>query len=366
MKCGEYMSDILEYKCPCCGGAVQFDSSIQKMKCPYCDTEFEMEALKKLDEALNTNVEDKMEWDVSEKEFFDDSDGNLSVYICKSCGGEIISENTVVATSCPFCDNPVVLSKGVSGDLKPDYVIPFKLNKEDAKKGFLNHLKGKRLLPKVFKDENHIDEIKSIYVPFWLFDADAEANALYKATKVRSWRSGDYRYTETSFYSVERAGNMGFELVPVDGSKKMPDDLMESIEPYDFSQAVDFQTAYLSGYLADRYDVDSAESIKRANERIKNSSEKQLRNTVTGYSSVIPEKNNVSLSNQKTKYALYPVWILNTTYKGEKFVFAMNGQTGKFVGNLPIDMGAFWRWFAGLFAGFGAAALAVAKVIAMM
>ncbi len=360
------MSEILEYKCPCCGGAVEFDSSIQKMKCPYCDTEFEMEALKDFDTVLNEDKADEMEWDFSDKSTFSEEDNNMSIYVCKSCGGEIVTDSTIVSTSCPYCDNPVVLSKGISGDLKPDFVIPFKLNKEDAKKGFLNHLKGKRLLPKIFKDENHIDEIKSLYVPFWLFDADVKASAVYKATKVRSWSSGNYRYTETSHYAIVRDGDMGFELVPVDGSEKMPDDLMESIEPYDFSQAVDFQTAYLSGYIANRYDVDAEKSIPRANERIKNSSEKMLRDTVVGYSTVVPQKNNVSLSNQSNKYALYPVWILNTTYKGEKFVFAMNGQTGKFVGNLPVDWGAFWRWFIGLFAGFSAVSLLIAKLITIL
>ena len=98
----------------------------------------------------------------------------------------------------------------------------------------------------------------------------------------------------------------------------------------------------------------------------KDVAEKMLRDTVTGYTTVVPQKNNVSLSNQDSKYALYPVWILNTTYKGEKFIFAMNGQTGKFVGNLPIDWGAFWRWFLGLFAGFGAISLLIAKLIALL
>ncbi|MBE6647898.1 MAG: hypothetical protein E7614_00070 [Ruminococcaceae bacterium] len=360
------MSEVMEYKCPCCGGSIEFQSSIQKMKCPYCDTEFEMETLKSYDNVLNDSKEDEMTWQTSEKSTFAEDDNDLSVYVCNSCGGEIVTENVTVATNCPFCDNPVVMARGVSGDLKPDYVIPFKLSKADAKKGFLNHLKGKILLPKLFKDENHIDEIKSIYVPFWLFDADVHASAFYKGTRVRSWTSGNYRYTETSHYAITREGNMGFERVPVDGSKKMPDELMESIEPYDFSKAVDFHTAYLSGYLADRYDVDAEMSIPRANNRIKNSAEKMLRDTVFGYTTVVPQRNNVSLSNQENKYALLPVWLLNTTYKGQRYIFAMNGQTGKFVGNLPIDWGAFWRWFAGLFVGFSAIFILIAKIIAYM
>lgn len=128
----------------------------------------------------------------------------------------------------------------------------------------------------------------------------------------------------------------------------MADDLMESIEPFDFRDAVDFQTAYLAGFLADKYDVSAEESIDRANERIKRSTETAFRDTVMGYQSVVPENCNVALSGGTAKYALYPVWILNTTWKGKKFTFAMNGQTGKFIGDLPVDNGAFWRWFGGL------------------
>ena len=243
--------------------------------------------------------------------------------------------------------------------LKPDYVIPFKLDKKAAKEAYRKHLKGKILLPKTFQDENHIDEIKGVYVPFWLFDADVDAKMRYRAIRVRHWSDSNYDYTETQYYSVVREGTLGFDRVPVDGSTKMADDLMESIEPFDFSDAVDFQTAYLSGYLADRYDVDAEKSIERANERIKNSTEEVFEGTVRGYTSVIPESKNIKLSGGKAKYALYPVWLLNTTYENKKYTFAMNGQTGKFVGNLPVDKKKYWLFFTMFFAIFGALALAL-------
>ncbi|MBQ9374805.1 MAG: hypothetical protein IJU04_00505 [Ruminococcus sp.] len=351
------MSKLMEYKCPCCGGAIEFDSSIQKMKCPYCDSEFEMEALKAYDEELKKDTDDKMEWQNSPGvEWHIDETTGLRVYICKSCGGEIIGDENTAATSCPYCDNPVVLSGQFSGTLKPDYVIPFKLDKNAAKEAFKKHLEGKRLLPKVFKDENHIDEIKGIYVPFWLFDADVDAYIRYAATKVRNWSDSKYDYTETSYYSVIRGGNIGFERVPVDGSSQMPDDLMESVEPFDFKDAVDFQTAYLSGYLADKYDVTAEQSIERANSRVKFSTEEAFMATVSGYATVTPENSNINLQNGDAKYALYPVWILNTTWNNQKFLFAMNGQTGKFVGNLPLDKAAYKRWLLSLTAILSVAA----------
>lgn len=340
------MADMLEYKCPCCGGAINFDSKLQKMKCPYCDTEFDIETLKSYDEDLKKNVQDNMNWDNSnEQTFTDEETEGMSVYVCNSCGGEIVADENTGATSCPYCGNPVVLKGRFSGDLKPDYVIPFRLSKEDAIKALSNHV-NKKLVPKIFKDKNHIDQIRGMYVPFWLFDADTEAHIHYKGTKVRHWSDSRYDYTETKYYLVGRGGNVGFTNVPVDGSSQMPDDLMESIEPFNFDEAVDFQTAYLAGYLADKYDVTKENSINRANQRIKNTTEQLFRQTASEYSSLTTQNSSVQFQNGTSKYALYPVWILNTSWNGQNFLFAMNGQTGKMVGDLPVDWGAFWRYFA--------------------
>ncbi len=350
------MSNLQEYKCPCCDGVIEFDIESQKMKCPYCDTEFEVETLAAYDDELKNEPTDDMSWQTSAgAEWQEGETEGMRVYSCKSCGGEIVGDENTAATECPFCGNQVVMMGQFSGALKPDYVIPFKLDKKAAIEALKKHYQGKRLLPKVFKDQNHIEEIKGLYVPFWLFDADADANIRYKATRVRGWSDSEYVYTETSFYSVTRGGTIGFERVPVDGSTKLADDLMESIEPYDFSQAVDFQTAYLAGYLADKYDVDAEQSIERANTRIKQSTEDAFAATVDGYTTVTPVSSNMQLQNGSAKYALYPVWILNTTWNGQKYTFAMNGQTGKFVGDLPMDKSAYKRWLFGI----GAVASAV-------
>lgn len=358
------MAALQEYKCPNCGGAIAFDSDIQKMKCPYCDTEYEMETLKAFDETLKKELPDDIDWERPDDNHWTDEElEGMNVYGCKSCGGEIVVDATTAATACPFCDNPVVIMGRFTGTLRPDYIIPFKLDKEAAKQGFYNHLHGKRLLPKVFRDKKHIDEIKGIYVPFWLFDTEAEANIRYKASKVRYSTESDYDVTETSYYSVVRNGTAQFEKVPVDSSVKMDDELMESIEPFDFGDAVDFQTAYLAGYLADKYDVSEESGLERANERIKESVAKEFISTLRDYSDVETEHVSLQLKNGKASYALFPVWLLNTKWQGEQYTFAMNGQTGKFVGDLPMDQTAYKTYF-GLSTAVGAALiLALAKFL---
>ena len=338
---------MLQYKCPCCGGKVEFDSATQHMKCPYCDSEFDVESLKGYDEALREDApQEEMQWKTHEDNQWGEEEAqNMGVFVCQNCGGEVVADTTTAATQCPYCGSPVVLTGRLAGDLKPDLVIPFKLDKEAAKAALRKHVSGKKLLPRSFKTENHLNEVKGLYVPFWLFDADVDANIRYRGRKVRVWSDSDYNYTETLHFALIRQGGIGFDRVPVDGSSKMPDDLMESIEPFDGSQAVDFQTAYLSGYLADRYDVDAKSSIGRANERIRQSTEDGFRTTTANYANVRTEYSNIHLNNGEAKYALYPVWLLNSTWNGKQYTFAMNGQTGKFVGNLPMDKKQYWKWF---------------------
>ena len=358
------MAELQEFKCPCCGGAIGFDSTIQKMKCPYCDTEFDIETLISYDRELKNERPEDLTWETQAGGRWQEGETDgLRSYICNSCGGEIVTDANTAADACPYCDSPVVMTEQFAGLLKPDFVIPFQMDAKAAKAALTKHYKGKCLLPKVFKDQNHIEEIKGIYVPFWLFDAEAEADIRYRGTRVQTWSDSDYHYTRTSYYSIRRGGTLAFERVPVDGSSKMADDLMESIEPFDFSDAVDFQTAYLAGYFADKYDVDAEQSTDRANLRVRTSTEDTFSSTVRGYASVIPEYSSIRLQNGRAKYALYPVWLLNTSWKGQRYTFAMNGQTGKFAGDLPMDKGLFWKWFSGVAGGVSLAALAISYLV---
>ncbi len=341
------MAAQLQYKCPCCGGAIEFQAEGQNLKCPYCDTEFEVATLDAYNNELTKESHEEPMWDTDEgKQYEETEKAKMGLWVCQSCGGEIVADATTGATQCPWCGSPVVFSGHFDGKRKPDLVIPFKLNKKAAMEGLAKHLTGKKLLPKVFKDQNHIEEVKGVYVPVWLFDTQAEGEIRFKCSRSRTWRDSRYIYTETSYYAVTRGGQMTFADIPVDGSSKMADDLMESIEPFDTADGVDFKTAYLSGYLADTYDVDAEAAMPRANARVKESLEAAIGDAVRqDYETAIPENSSIHYSGSRVRYALYPVWILQTSWNGQNYLFAMNGQNGKFVGNLPMDKGAWWKWF---------------------
>ncbi|MBQ1396572.1 MAG: hypothetical protein IIY84_04610 [Eubacterium sp.] len=352
------MAALQEYKCPCCGGAIRWDSAAQKLKCPYCDTEFDVGTLQQFsleqekneeaaDEGITLDGEAGTEWSGTET-------AGLRAYVCESCGGEIIADENMASTSCPYCGNAVVVPSQFRGILRPDLVIPFKVDKKAAKEGLRRHMQGKKLLPNVFKSENHIDEIKGVYVPFWLFSASTEADANYTGTMVHAWSDRDNNYTETSYFSVTREATLQFANLAIDGSSKMDDDLMDSIGPFDFSEARAFSTDYLAGYLTDKYDVDAGESVGRANERIRHTTRQMMAQTVNGYANVTENRCNIRIHNANAKYALYPVWVLNTRWRGDIYTFAMNGQTGKFIGNLPADKSKIGKMFFGIMAGTAA------------
>ena len=336
-----------QFKCPCCGGSLQFDDKSQNIVCPYCDSQFTPESLKDYTDELASQPQEDTSWDESMVQAYTNEEKKgIKIYSCDSCGGEIIVDETTSSTCCPYCGNNVLVSRELAGDLKPNYVIPFKNDKEVVKENLKKFFKKKPLLPSSFSKENVIEEIKPLYVPFWLFDADVSGTVEFKGETTRRWSDSNYDYRETKVYSILRGGNIAFDHVPVDGSKKMEDQLMESIEPYNFNEAVEFNAAYLAGYAADRYDVDKDVTFDRATVRFRDGTVQAFRRDISGYDNVSMTRTNLQFDNTNAAYALYPVWILNTKWKDKSFRFAVNGQTGKIAGNLPVSVGkAFGFWF---------------------
>ncbi|MCL2631571.1 MAG: hypothetical protein FWD45_00540, partial [Coriobacteriia bacterium] len=164
-----------------------------------------------------------------------------------------------------------------------------------------------------------------------------DADAIFDCTKVRSYSDSKYNYTETSHYEVRRTGSVDFMHVPVDGSIQLADDLMESIEPFDYTQLTLFQTAYLAGFSANVYDVTAQNAVIRAQDRMRETAEEVVKAAVTGYDSTSLKQLNSIYYNPRCTYALLPVWLLSSTFEGKIYTFAMNGQTGRLVGDLPVD-----------------------------
>ena len=334
---------LTNYQCPNCNGPLRFDPVSSKLKCDSCGSTFTVDEIDKVffeknQEAISVDAEKKQQENAELLQWNEEEAKNMRAYNCPSCGAQLISDANTAATRCPYCGNPTVVPAQFEGSLKPDYVIPFKLIKEDAVKELKNFYKGKPFLPKAFTESNHIEEIKGVYVPFWLYDGTVDAHLRGSATTSSSYETDDEIVTTTRHFRIERDGTVEFQKVPADGSSKMPDDFMDSIEPFDYKDLVPFQMSYLPGYLADKYDVSIKEDAERVNQRIKNTTISLLEETVTGYQTYVSDKTNTTIPPGTVHYAFLPVWLLSTQYQGKNYLFAMNGQTGKMIGDdLPID-----------------------------
>lgn len=363
--------NITNYTCPACTGPLQFSASTGKLTCEYCDSSFEVaevEALYAQEEARAAAAAEaetlRGKWDASD--LTEDWNGeNIRAYQCPSCGAELLCDETTAATACPYCGNPSIVPGQFTGTLRPDYVLPFKLSKQEAIAKLQGHYKGKAFLPDTFLAKHTVEKIQGVYVPFWLYDGKITGDYLYKATRVSVHRQGEYEITATDHFQLNRVGSLAFEKVPVDASSKMPDDYMESIEPYDYTELKPFSTAYLPGFLADKYDVPLEQANGRADKRFVHTLEESFRETLLGYTTCVACPNNpVTIERGKVHYALLPVWLLNVKWNDTIYLFAVNGQTGKVCGRLPASKGKALAFFVKLAVSLSIAAAVLARMIA--
>ncbi|WP_339217087.1 TFIIB-type zinc ribbon-containing protein [Ornithinibacillus sp. FSL M8-0202] len=321
---------IIHYKCPNCGDDMAFDSVSGNLSCASCGRNDSIEEFSD-DYIFNTFSEDE-----------------AKEYECNNCGAAVITDADTSATSCSFCGAGVVLADRVSGSLAPDMVLPFQISKEQAMEAFKKWCKNGRLTPDGFMTADRIKNITGMYVPFWLYDLHSVAEVRAKATKVRSYTRGDYVYTETKYYDVERKIDLTFQKVPVDASKKMNDELMDKLEPYDFGKLKDFKTAYLAGYLAEKYNYDNKDLLPRVKSKVSSYINKYVSSTINGYSSVKYVDQNINTRERKAYYVLLPVWMVYYDFDKQEHTFAMNGVTGKVVGKPPLSKKKIAAWWGSI------------------
>ena len=340
----------VSYKCPACGSPLVYNPN-GKLVCHSCSNEFELEAVEQF--SKETDESEGFDWGDYKKSLNgnDEKLENTSVYICRFCGAAIETDGTAAATHCPYCDNELIISEQLSGSIKPNAIIPFSVDKDAAIQAVQNHFKGKKLLPNDFGATHKLGKITGVYVPFWLFDSGVDGKANINTTNVRHYSDSNYDYTETKHYLVSLDGEMRFSKIPVDGSEKMDDDLMDALEPFDYKGMKEFNPAYLSGFLADRFDEDPDKSLPRASERMKNSAEEVFLGCASEFDSANIKNSNFKLVNPSVKYVLLPVYLLNLKYKNKNYRIAVNGQTGKVVGELPISKIKSFIHFSTYFAG---------------
>lgn len=356
--------DSITYKCPNCDGGLEFDPKSQKFKCGYCLSEFTQEELLALTPE-HSQAEQRAEEPAAEAEALageaapehgaqaeqDPGEAQMLIYSCPSCGAELVTDETTAATFCYYCHNPVVLSGKLEGRYRPDCVLPFEMDRKKAEEIFKTWIGRKKYVPKDFYSPRQMELLEGIYYPYWLYNCELDGRIRADATKLKVWNTGAVEYTETSRFQVERQGTMKVENVIRNALKKADHRLSEGVMPFDFAKAKEFQTGYLSGFKAERRDLEKEEYEQEVQQEISEFAVNELRNSLTGYHTVNVADHEEKLLSSKWQYALMPVWVL--TYKDKKdgklYYFAMNGQSGKVCGVLPVDYKRLAVLFATVF-----------------
>lgn len=322
------------FKCDNCGGVVIYDPLSRKMKCEHCDSE----------EAYSTL-------------------GQQEPAICVTCGSPLNLGDYTSATKCEYCDNYVVVEDRVKEEKRPHVVLPFKVSREGVK-ALLKENWGKKLfIPSDFLSETKLKGIRGVYVPFWLYNYQSDVSYQGVGTKVRSWTSGDTRYTETSRYRVVRNMQIDMNRLPVDASIAMQDGIMDLMEPYKYENFEDFEEKYLSGYEAEVYNMPSDLVVSRAEAKAEEIAENWLMDSISGYSHLELGGKNKKHELKDTEFALLPVWVYDYVYKKEHYLFYINGESGKIVGKVPFSKERLWGMSAAL---FGAVTVLIAGIISFM
>ena len=332
-------------KCPACSAPIFFQPNLNKWKCEYCNSEFSLEEMQKYNNASSEENNKETDEDYSSEEV------ELTSYKCENCGAEIVADQNTAATFCVYCGSVAILKSKLTGKFAPDSIIPFKKEREEAIKSFESLSKGRPLCPKDFTDKKNIEKIKGVYIPFWLHNITIKGSLNSDATRVTSWTSGDYHYTKTDIYKLFRKGEVSYVRVPVDGSTNFDNDIMNSIEPFNYDDLEKYNHAYLSGFFAEKYDVPSDKTLDEADKRALESTKDIMYEDASNYTTRRITENTLVATNNKLEYALLPVYMVNVKYGDKSYIFAMNGETGKFIGNIPLDKKKAWLYGILIFLG---------------
>ena len=350
------MNATMTYKCPNCDAGLVFDAEGQSFSCEFCLSKFTM---KEIEATASAEHAEKIERENAE--FADE----MREYHCPSCGAEVIAEKNTVADICYYCHNPIVLSDKVIGALRPTRVIPFKFPKDGAVDEFLRFSKKKKFVPKNYFSREQLTYLSGVYYPFWVTDADTNSRLSGIGKKVRTWVSGDYRYTETKTYAVSREGEIHFEDISTSAISTEDKEMLEGVLPYPAEEYQDFSMPYLQGFIAKKRDIDREQLYPEVKERMNSYAEELLRRTANEYDSVMVNRLDVDVLHSHWEYNLLPVWIMTYIKKHKRdkakdktFMYAMNGATGKIFGRLPISIPKMLALGLGIFLGvFGIALL---------
>lgn len=372
----------LTVKCPSCGGTAFVNPATGKLQCRQCDSVLNVGAgeagsamapdsdgrlvdkrslkeLKKLarlkrylsDMSETVYTAEEINRGVGAEELVRELE--MDTYECISCGAKLMVKRTETSSFCAYCGQPMILVDKMEGEFSPDIIIPFAVKKERAEQLIRERLgRGWFVPPEVRRLQ--VDEVKGIYIPFWVSSFNVRRKLRYtkleeRMRKDKGWSLlEDNKETETVVHHCLRDCEAGIYDLAGDAARWLNDNLTHRLEPYDIDEAVDFSPEYLSGFHASRYDVPPDEVLEAAKERAFDILTEEMLSGEDVYK-ISSDEREIKVTD--VKYALLPIWFITYRHKGISYMIAVNGQTEKVVGNVPVDKKSVIATSAGILMG---------------
>lgn len=296
-----------------------YDPEQRKMRCPYCD-------------GIDTQTKEE----------------GTGMEVCPNCGGAVDPGEYRSAVKCEYCGHYIIFEERVEKEYRPRFILPFRIGKKAAVDRIAKSCGSRLFMPESFLSEASVKEMEGSYVPFWLYDMTADCSYSGTGTRIRTWRTGNTEYTETSWFQVYRDMEVDFEKLPVDASIRMNDEIMDLMEPYQYEELTDFEPEYMSGFLGEIYNQSAQELDPRAEQKARADAQAVLHQSIGAYSTLIPQREEIRMKNKRDSYAMLPVWWYRYRYRDTDYDFFVNGQTGKVVGKAPVS-GLHIAAYSGMF-----------------
>lgn len=325
-----------KYSCKVCGADLKWNPDAGALLCDYCGASYAATDFK--DDTITADENKDTTLQAEYTQAGADLAEGMVVYACKNCGAEVVTSNTTMATTCAYCGNAISITNKSAGKFRPEVVVPYAVNKDKAKDIYKQYVNKSFLTPKEFKQANEIEKMQGLFVPFWLHSMDSRAQAQFECENISHTRRGNDRVTTHKVYDVYVDASGIYENIPTDGSKKLEDSLMDALEPFNYTKLTPYNPAFMAGFFSEQPDEEKEATIPRAQQRAIKSMTEQMTASAGNFSTKKVVRFNNRFSNEKASYAMLPVWLLNVKHQGKDYLFAVNGDTGKVVGKLPMSV----------------------------
>lgn len=329
-----------EFPCQQCGANLVFSPGEGGLKCEYCGHE----------QSLGSEDDQPVvEYDFAQavaqaqrRPARDLVEGGHEVR-CDGCGARTVLASE--AGRCPFCDSPVVMVQDTEEIFTPENLLPFQVEEKQAREAFKSWVSSRWFAPNDLSMRARREGMDGVFLPYWTYDSETRTSYTgqrgehYYVTEEYEDANGDRqtrRVRKTRWYPAFGSVYCSFDDVLVSATSALPRKLLEALEPWDLEALVAYAPGYLSGFLANRYDVGLEAGFDVAEDRMEPVIRNQIRRDIGGDDQRI-HTTRIQHSDVRFKHFLLPLWISSFRYNDKVYRFLVNARTGEPAGERPYS-----------------------------